>query len=348
MPFSLKRKTVDQLVAEYCGKWATLGYRVDGKGEIVLAKSATDVKLRTAAAGFEAKGYDPKAKLFLAGIANAKEIDRMNEVLDPTGIMVDSYVKNSVLLMYHDHRCALGQVSTLKPEDNGVHFEAWAGDPAAGPLTRNQEEGRSLISQRILKAVSVGFIPHKIKYPSYNDRGDIVDPAVIEKWEMLELSVVAVPCNANSLFEAKAGNDGKEKKEPKRVWAFPTLGADGRLVITKPKQEAKAMDEELKELLLKLGVSLDAIASGMNAIKDGQTALQKSIDGMAAAGKGKPPKDDEEEEDEDEKAAKAALAALQTKLDETVAKVAAIEETLGNQHKTLELLVTKITGEQAA
>lgn len=346
MPIPAKKKTIDQLVAEYCSKWTSLGFRVDGKGDLVLCKkSAEEVKLRTRSADFTTKGYDPKSKLYLAGIANAKEIDRMNEVLDPIGIMVDSYVKNSVLLMYHDHRCSLGQVSMLKPEDNGVHFEAWAGDPGAAPLTRNQEEGRSLIAQRILKAVSVGFIPHKIKYPSYNDRGEMVEPAMIEKWEMLELSVVAVPCNANSLFESRSVGTNA----PKKVWSFPTLGNDGRLVITKPKQEIKAMDEELKELLTKLGVSLDAIASGVNAIKDGQSALQKAVDQMGASGKGKPAADDKPEPDEDDQEKpKKAIADLQAKQVEMEASIKALQETAEKTYKTVELLVKKVTGEQAA
>lgn len=336
------KKSIDQLVAEYRAKWATYGYKENGKGVLVATKSVHDVKLRTAPTEFGTKALQPDSKLFIAGIANAKEIDRMNEVLEPGGIMVDAYVKNAVFLMYHDHRLAVGQVSMIKPEDNGVHFEAWIGDPAAAPLTKIQEEARSLIAQRIIKAVSVGFIPHEIQYPTFNDRGDIVDPAVIKLWEMLELSGVAVPCNAGALFDAKTG----KSNQPKKVWSFPTLGQDGRLIVPKPKTEAKKMDEELKALLEKLGVSLDAIATGINSVKDGIAALQKGVDSLGDE-KGKKPNKEDGCEGEDDDEMKSAIAALQTKQAEMETKLVDLQEAMASTHKTLELLVQKST-EQAA
>jgi phage head maturation protease len=347
------KKSIDQLVAEYRSKWAHLGFKENGKGILVATKSANEVKLRTSATEFsQTKAYDPESKLYIAGIANAREIDRMNELLEPGGVMVDSYVKNSVFLMYHDHRMAVGQVSSLKPEDNGVHFEAWIGDPKLAPLTKAQEEARSLIGQRVIKAVSVGFIPHEIQYPTYNERGEMVEPAVIKRWEMLELSGVAVPCNAGALFDAKAG----PKNAPKKVWSFPTLGQDGRLIVQKPKTEAGKMDEELKALLEKLGVSLDAIATGMNSVKDGITDLKKGVDALSNV-KGKKPKeemegeegeeeeeDDEEEENEDKKS----IAALTKRIDEQEKKLADLQATMESTHKTVELLVSHVRGEQAA
>lgn len=340
-------KSIDQLMAEWAARWT--GFATDGKGFLVPStKAAQEHKLFTKGADFETKGYDPKSKLFLGGVANAKEIDRMNEVLEPTGVMVDSYLKNSVLLLYHDHRMGLGLVTSLKAEDSGVLFEAWAGDPEKGPLTKHQEEGRSLISQRILKAVSVGFIPHKIRYPTYNDRGDIVDPALIEKWEMLELSVVAVPCNAGSLFDMK---QGEPQKKLFVVPAFPSLGADGRLSVSTQKNaplEKKEM-EDLKELLTKLGVSLDSIASGINALKDGQSAMQKTLDTFDAAGKGKKPDPkDPPEPDADDDEDKKAKALAETRMVAVETAVKEQGETLSSIHKTLELLVTKIKEVQAA
>lgn len=341
MPTKLK-KTADRLSAEYAKKWA--GFQLNGQGVLVpYSKEAREVRIYTRSAEFEAKGYDPKAKLFIAGMANAKEIDRMNEVCNPTGVQTDAFVKNAVLLYQHNHSCPIGLVTMIRPEDNGVHFEAWVGDPAAAPLTKMQDEVRSLVSQRVLKAVSVGFIPHKIRMPSYNERGDIVEPAMIEEWELLELSIVSVPCNAGALFDLKDETSQGAKSTP-RVWSFPTLGADGRF-ITKPKTlETEEMDE-LKELLQKLGLSLDGIASALNGIKDGQAAMQTSLDSLGAAGKGaKPdPKEDEDEEEDDEeaKALKASVEALD-------ARLKAVEGEVADVLKTLELVVKKITGEQAA
>lgn len=316
--------TIDELLALYAKRWG--GFRMDGKGFLVPDVSRKELvekhSLATVAAQFKTKAYDPKQKLFLAGVANAHEVDRMREVVTPTGGNFTPFGKNPVLLWMHNHYAPIGQVPVLKAENHGVLFEGWCGDPAAAPLTQTQVDTRNLIAQRILKAVSIGFIPLKIKYPTYNDRGEMVDPAVIEEWEMLELSVVSVPANAGALFEAKGGKAAVQAalREALKLWSFPTLGADGRLNL-KTKEKSK-MDEELKALLEKLGVTLDSIGAGINKLADGQATLQKSLDAMGAAGKGNKPKeceddkeDEEDEEDEEMKALVADVAAQKARLD---------------------------------
>jgi len=198
------KKSIDQLCAEYANSWK--GFRIDGKGHLVLVKAPPDLRLATRAAEFPSpkKAYDDKSKLYISGVANAREVDRMAEVLDPGGLDSKPFLKNPVLLRQHNHDHPIGCVDALRAEHDGVHFDAWVGDPGAAPLTEMQQESRSLIAQRILRAVSVGFIPHKIRMPAYNENGEVVEPAMIEHWEMLELSTVAVPCNAGSLFGLKA------------------------------------------------------------------------------------------------------------------------------------------------
>lgn len=321
--------SIDELIALYAKKWSAFGFTVNGQGKLVLSNRQKwvdeEAKLRTLAAVFDTKAYDPKSKLYVAGIANAKEIDRMNEVLEPVGCMYDAYQKNPVFLLQHNHSLPVGCVSMLKAEDNGMHFEGWVGDPAAAPLTRTQEDARSLVAQRIIKAVSVGFIPHEIRYPTYNERGDIVEPAKIEKWEMLELSLVAVPCNAGALFDLK----GDPVAPAKQVWSFPTLGKDGRLEISSKSSEENMDPKELKALLEGLSTTMKDVATVMNGVKDGQAELLKSVNGLSESVKGKnPPKDDDEEEDEDMKAVKAQLAALDGAVKAVQAEQADILKTL--------------------
>lgn len=140
-------------------------------------------------------------KLYIAGVANANIIDRMSERLDPVGIELEYYSKNSQLLAHHSYYHPIGQVEDITPEEDGIKFRAWIGDPEKAELTPMQKEIRSLVSQGILRTVSVGFIPKKIRAPLFDDQGNMTEPMVIEKWELLELSVVAVPCNQDSTFE---------------------------------------------------------------------------------------------------------------------------------------------------
>jgi len=155
--------------------------------------------------GDNQKAYDPEGKLEITGMANANIIDRVDERLDPAGVDVENYSKNNIFLLDHMYMSdyAVGLVERLEPTDAGVEFDAMIGDPSKGPLTERQKNARSLIAQSILKTVSVGFIPHKIRAPEFDGDGHIVEPAVILVWEMLELSGVAIPCNAGSTFQQR-------------------------------------------------------------------------------------------------------------------------------------------------
>jgi len=152
------------------------------------------------------KGFDPDAKMLIKGVANANVVDRWDERMEPAGMDIKNFVKNKILLADHMYwtNAGVGVVEKIWAEENGVHFEAWVGDPKAGLLTDAQKDVRSLISQGILKTVSIGFIPKKIKAPVYDEEsGKLMEPAVVLEWELLELSVVAIPCNPDATFEMR-------------------------------------------------------------------------------------------------------------------------------------------------
>jgi hypothetical protein len=161
-------------------------------------------------------GVHPDDKLYIDGMANANVEDRMNEIVNPSGCDVRSYVRNPILLsdhMYHSSY-AIGIVEELRIEGDGVHFTAYIGDPSLGQLTDKQKEIRSLVAQKILKTVSIGFIPKEITVPEWDEEtGKMISPAKIEKWEMLELSIVPVPANQDSVFDIKTLTNNKDFKE---------------------------------------------------------------------------------------------------------------------------------------
>lgn len=337
MPTMLNGKPTSQGQAMdgYLSWWKERGYRPNGKGLLVpYEKGAASIGNMLTTRGVESitevKAYDPKNKLFIAGVANAKETDRYEEVVDPEGLLKEAYMKNPVLLYQHNHNEPVGLVTNLNIELIGTMFEGWCGDPAAGPLTQTQEKVRSLICQKILKAVSIGFLAHEIQTPTFNDRGDLVEPALIKRWEMLELSVVAVPANRNSLFNAKADAASKPKVEiPKKLWSFPTLGKDGKFSTRTPKE--KEMDEELLKLLTAQSESLKGIATALNALIDGQKSLMSGIEGLGAKGK-KPDEEDPkkpDKEDEDKKKSATDVAALSTRVDDIAESVKSLVDSIG-------------------
>lgn len=337
-----KADALDAFLKKYEADHGNFNWTFDlTKGVIELELGEENPTWHTRASGeFEVKSLNLDDKLYIKGIANAAEIDRVNEILIPAGLVSGPFNKNPVLLLGHNHDKAVGQVIRLQPEVDGVHFEAWVGDPKAAPLTQHQTDARSLVAQRILRAVSVGFIPLKIRMPAYNDMGDLVEPAKVEEWEILELSLVAVPCNAGSLFEVRDIAGDVTPKSVKELPSFPSLGRDGKFVIN---PQEKAMDpKELKELLTGLKASMDGLAGGVNSLIDGQKQVSEYL-------KGTKPKPEDDEEEEDKKGLKAQVKALGDRcaaLEKTVANVEAhVEkalEAIEAQTKTLETVIEKL------
>jgi len=253
--------------------------------------------------------YDPKRKLTIVGMANANIVDRMDERVDPKGGDFTNFQKNPVLLSDHMYWASsvIGAVEELTPEDAGTGFTAIIGDPTKAPLTTAQEEVRSLVAQGFIKTVSIGFIPQKIQAPTFNDEGAMIDPAVILKWELLELSVVAVPANPDATFEMKQFVESKialNTTETKKFNGLTKLLANRKngdssknKTVGKPSGQTKkkgldSMDEEQTAELLE---GIKAIGEGIAILAEGQASANEMLTNLSK-GTGEP--DDEEEEDE--------------------------------------------------
>jgi phage head maturation protease len=202
---NVKRFAFNPKVIDESGRWQKRGnvYTLKRRGDDL----DTD-KWTTGADMKSLNKLEAGEKLRIGGTANANIIDRVQERLDPRGLDAVDYLRNPQILAHHSYYCPVGQVDVLDIQDDGVHFNGWVGDPVAvgGPqgLTDMQREMRSLVAQKIIKTVSVGFIPHKFRAPLYSDQGEMIEPLVIESWELLEISLVAVPCNQLSLIEMRA------------------------------------------------------------------------------------------------------------------------------------------------
>lgn len=146
---------------------------------------------------------DAKKPLQITGVANANIVDRVNEVLDPRGAVLVNYLKNPQILYNHDYSRPIGSATSVEIKEDGLHFAADIGRPDLAPLTEDQDKVRSLVAQGILQTVSVGFIPLEYQSAEYDDSGELLKAAVYTRWELLEISVVSVPCNSDSIFAMK-------------------------------------------------------------------------------------------------------------------------------------------------
>ena len=143
----------------------------------------------------ETKGVKrDKKSLKIAGYANTVDKDRSGDVISATAWAkgVENYRKNPVLLYQHDHGKPIGRVDKVTVDKKGIYVEA-----AVSEAAEKLHGVQTLISDGALKSFSVGF---RVKDGKYNSNDDTM---LITDVELLEISVVSVPCNQESLFSIR-------------------------------------------------------------------------------------------------------------------------------------------------
>jgi len=144
---------------------------------------------------FETKAISKKSKsLKIAGYANTTAKDRSNDIVTAEAWAkgVDNYRKNPVLLYQHKHDNPIGRVENIRVDRKGIFVEA-----AVSEAAEKNHGVQTLIKDGALKSFSVGF---RVKDGKYNREDDSM---LITDVELLEISVVSVPCNQESLFSIR-------------------------------------------------------------------------------------------------------------------------------------------------
>ena len=155
---------------------------------------------------FETKSYKKGSKsLNIAGYANTITKDRAGDVVTAQAWAkgVENYRRNPVLLYQHKHDNPIGRVDKITVDKKGIFVEA-----AVSEAAEKNHGVQTLIKDGALKSFSVGF---RVKDGKYNSNDDTM---MITDVELLEISVVSVPCNQDSLFSIRKSFDSeKDYKE---------------------------------------------------------------------------------------------------------------------------------------
>jgi HK97 family phage major capsid protein/HK97 family phage prohead protease len=147
------------------------------------------VPLTRAYALLTIKGVDPHQRT-ITGIASTPEPDRMGDIVEPLGV---TYKNPLPLLLYHDAKKPVGQVTFKKPTADGLEFSASLPTiDAPGTLRDRVEEAWQSLKAGLLAGVSIGF--RSIEEAFNKDTGGFR----FLKTEVLELSLVAIPANADA------------------------------------------------------------------------------------------------------------------------------------------------------
>ncbi len=156
----------------------------------------------------------------ITGIATSPTPDRMGDVVEPLGVQF----KNPLpLLLFHDSRQPVGQVTFSKPTAKGVEFTARIpiiSEPAS--LKDRVDTAWASVKAGLLKGVSIGF--RAVESSFIKDGG-----TRFLKTEVLELSLVAVPANADATIASIKSFDhsGPAALGIKAQMARPSPGVSG-------------------------------------------------------------------------------------------------------------------------
>lgn len=152
----------------------------------------------------------------IEGYASTNDEDRHGDIV-PTSVWeagIKNYLKNPVILAYHDHEEPVGRMTDHRIDEKGLFVKA--------RISAAAEDVFNLVKDGVLTAFSIGF---RIVDAEYNSALELF---VVKELELHEISVVSVPANQNTLFSlSKAFSTAEEFKSFKMQFANPSDSAKG-------------------------------------------------------------------------------------------------------------------------
>lgn len=142
----------------------------------------------------EIKGMNDDERV-IEGIATTPETDRMGDVIEPKGATFKLPIP---LLWQHDSQQPIGHVERAKVTDAGIEVRARivkVSEP--GKLKERLDEAWQSIKSGLVRGLSIGFRPTDDPEPIKGTFG-----LRFTAWELLELSAVTIPANAQASITA--------------------------------------------------------------------------------------------------------------------------------------------------
>lgn len=169
--------------------------------------------------------------LEIEGYANTASVDRVRDSVLPSAWEngIKEYLKNPVLLAFHDHSEPVGRMVDYKIDTRGLWIK--------GRISTAAEKIYKLVKDKVISAFSVSFM---VKDAEYDHLSDIF---VVKELELIEISIVSVGMNRDSLFDlSKSFSNSDELLKYKMAFAKEEE-------INNVKEEIEMTSEELQKLL---------------------------------------------------------------------------------------------------
>lgn len=208
--------------------------------------------------------------IYISGYANVNEPDRAGDVV-PSSVWekgMVNYLKNPVILAYHKHSEPVGRMVEHKVDNKGLWIKA--------RISAASEDIFNKVKDGVLTAFSVAF---RVLDAEYNSATELF---IIKEVELIEISVVSVPMQQDSLFSlSKSFNNDEEYQNFKSQFAPTSESAKGLESSTEADGNTLKeieMDPKVLEQML-----ADAVAKGAEAAA--AKMAEKAAEERAAAAK---------------------------------------------------------------
>lgn len=221
----------------------------------------------------------------IRGTATTPNPDRVGDIVEPLGVQF----KNPMPLLHqHDHDKPVGTVTFDAPTTGGITFEARLPKiDDAGPLRDRIETAWGELKAGLVRAVSIGF--RALEYAWMDDGG-----IRFTKSEVLELSLVTVPANADAVISTIKSIDrpllaasGKQPMASDRPAPPGASGKSIKPVNLRPKEgkEMKTIAEQITALeasrQAKSARMADVMQKSMDEGRSTDEAEQEEFDTLA-------------------------------------------------------------------
>ena len=137
-------------------------------------------------------------------VANTAAVDLDDEVVLPEGADTSYFFGTRAIYLNHNTADAVGRLISASKvkEPRGWRWMIQFSVTGATSLGRDT---RSLIRERIINGVSIGFIARKYGRPTPDEtRAFGVHRNIVRDWLWLETSLTPMPCNPDALISARS------------------------------------------------------------------------------------------------------------------------------------------------
>jgi HK97 family phage prohead protease len=194
-----------------------------------------------------------EGELRIAGYASTDSMDRSCDKILATAWTkggLRNFEMNPILLFNHNYDKPIGKVVEMGTDSRGLKIK--------GVISKSAGDVYNLVKEGVLSTFSVGFL---IKDADYDKS---VDGLVVKSAELLEVSVVSIPCNQDATFSVAKSFDSQDDYQNFKKQFDNALGGQPPAETGGSSEGAKAsrklkMDENTQDFITK--AIADALAA---------------------------------------------------------------------------------------